>query len=110
MDLSKLYEGQKAHDKSGLGYKKNSSSLSSNNHQNPKRKGKQNQSYNDKNVYYQNVRNASNYAFRYRSNNGRYVKNKSSQRYNNFNPSWSSNIYHKESDGWCYEVKNRNPM
>jgi hypothetical protein len=47
IDLSKLYEGQKFYNKSGLEYKKSSSSLSSNVHQNPKEK-KQTQNYKEK--------------------------------------------------------------
>ena len=51
-----------------------------------------------------------NYAFRYKYNNKNY-KNKNNFQNNDrstFNPKWSNKTYFKGSNGWFYELKNKN--
>ena len=97
--MDKMHRGQKPHDKSGLGYKKNQSSLASKNPKGQHDKGKQVLKVQNRNVIKQNK---VNHAYRYGYN----YRNQSKPK-----PNFGNNlekVYYRGPNGWYYELVHRN--
>jgi hypothetical protein len=110
MDFEKLYMGQKAHIKTGLGYVETGSPSVSKNTQNPKEKGEHSQKLENKCNSVKSAKDngrKTNHAYQYKYTNERNRKNNYNQGNNVFNPNWSNKIYFRGPDSWFYELKNQ---